>query len=540
MPFLQTIRQSAMGFIYPAEPALAKAHVPVARWEWGAVTMLGLLSLTFGLPNLSGPSLWHDELVHVFVAKSIAATGWPALPSGNFYPSSTAYNYLLALFVRFLGDDAFSVRLPSVLLGSLNTALFYFLCRTLLGRNVALWAAFFFATSPWQIGWARQARLYEFQVSSYLLLLICAWHYLVHPEYKVARRFGVVAILAYLAGILTSFHSILYLGAPGAFAFWALTQKYPHKSRYLTLIATASILGLATIVFFYLNPNPVDRAAVFETGIGGRLLDQLRTDRYYYFRFLSGNLSQGFFLLAILGSALMLVRRDPKSFWVLLAFWVPVLILTYLVGYRRHRFMFFAYPLYFALYAYALAWCLAVLKSYRRSLFHGMIAVVLVLFLGRLAFSEVQLLRDSMHAASGAHTTLATRHPQWKAPLAWVKTHRRDEAILTTTYLPVLYYLGAADNWFPNRYTRWEYQESGIEGLGSLDELKVFLEAHPRGFYIAESSRFTMWRHHGSLNNLGQEVEWVEAHMTFLKEASSDDVLVWRWDFTSNGKAQVP
>lgn len=523
-----------------AAPAIS-LDTPVARWEWGAVALMVLLSLGLGLPNLAAPSLWHDELVHVFVAKSIAATGWPALPSGNFYPSSTAYNYLLALFVRILGDDAFSVRLPSVILGGLNTALVYFLCRAWLGRNAALWAAFFFATSPWQVGWARQARLYEFQITSYLLLLWCAWRYFIHPEARRAAWFGAGAIAAYVAGLLTSFHSILYLGPPGAFAIVGLFRERAVKSRYSAAIATCTLLGLLTIAFFYLNPNPVDRAAVFETGIGGRLLDQLRTDRYYYFRFLGGNLSLGFFLLALFGSAVLLLRRDPKTFWLLLAFWVPVLVLTYLVGYRRHRFMFFTYPSYIMIYAYGLVMLLGVVRMYRRSLIHGVVALLAVLFLVRLAFSQAQLLGDSVDAAGGADTTLATHHPLWKGPATWVKVHRVDETILTTTYLPVQYYLGHVDNWFPNRYTKWEYQESGLEGLGSLDELKVFLRENPRGYFLAESSRFVMWRHYGELaQDLGREVEWVEDNMEFIKEASSEDVHVWRWNFEHNGAVLVP
>jgi 4-amino-4-deoxy-L-arabinose transferase-like glycosyltransferase len=538
---LLTLRHSIKELLRSIVAPAQSLDTTVARWEWGAVAVLVVLSLALGLPNLAAPSLWHDELVHVYVAKNIAATGWPALPSGNFYPSSTAYNYLLALFVGILGDDAFSVRLPSVLLGGFNTALVYFLCRNWLGRNTALWAAFFFATSPWQVGWARQARLYEFQITSYLLMLSLAWRFFTCPAPKAAPRFGIGAMLAYVIGLLTSFHSILYLGPPGAFAIFALLRSRVLKSRWSAAIATCTVLGLLTIASFYFNPNPVDRAAVFETGIGGRLLDQLRTDRYYYFRFLGGNLSLGFFLLALLGSAVLLFRRDPKTFWVLLAFWVPVLILTYLVGYRRHRFMFFAYPVYIMIYAHGLVVLLALLREYRRSLLHGAVALLVVLFLARLAYSQVQLMGDSVEAAAGADTTLATHHPRWKGPARWVKAHRADETILTTTYLPVRYYLGHVDNWFPNRYTKWEYQESGMEGLGSLEELKAFLQEHPRGYFLAESSRFDMWRYYGALvQDLGREVDWVEAHMAYIEEASSEDVHVWRWDFEENGVVHVP
>lgn len=541
MPFLHSLCQHAISLLGAmASPLRANAQ-PFARWEWGVVAGLVVLSLGLGLPNLAGPSLWHDELVHIYVAKSIAETGWPALPSGNFYPSSTAYNVLLALFVKCFGDGAVAVRLPSVLLGGLNTALLYGICRIWLGRSIAIWAAFFFATSPWQVGWARQARLYEFQITSYLLTLWCSARFLAGAGPRATMGYGLGAVAAYLTGLMTSFHSILYLGPPGAMALLALAQSKKLWSRAGGVVAACTVLGLATIAFFYLNPNPVDRAAVFETGLGGRLLDQLRTDRYYYFRFLGSNLSMGFFLLALLGSGILLTRRDPRGVWVVAGFWIPVLILTFLVGYRRHRFMFFAYPLYIVLFSVGLAGLIAALRLYRNSLVHGMAALLIVLFLVRLGLSEAKLLADSLEAARGADTTLATHHPRWREPAEWVKARRKDETILATTWLPAHYYIGHVDNWFPNRYTKWEYQESGLEGLGSLEELKAFLAEHPVGYFLAESSRFMMWRYHGDLvQDLGREVSWVETYMEFIPEASSEDVYVWRWDFRNGDDVVVP
>ncbi len=504
-----------------------------APWEWLVVAtgMLGTLAL--GLAHLGVPSLWHDELVHIYVSKSIAATGWPALPSGNFYPSSTAYNILLAGFVGLFGDDAFWVRLPSVLLASLNVALLYLVARSHLGRRVAVVALFLLALSPWHIAWARQARLYEFQVFSYLLLVIATWRYACSTHRRAQQLWGLGAMVAYIVGVLTSFHSILYLGPVGAYAILQTLIEKQWRSRHAVTIVACTVLGILTILWFRFNPNPVDRAAVFETGIGGLLLDYLRTDRYFYLRFLANNLSSGFLLLAFAGTGLLLWRTTPQKRLVVLAFWVPVLILTFLVGYRRPRFMFFAYPFYVLLSSVGLVGVLALVLRGRRSLLHGIVALLAVLFLGRLSLSLVDLTHQSLKTASGADVTLARRHPQWKKPTAWVKSHRTDEAILTTTFLPVYHYVGHVDNWFPNRYTRWEFQESGLEGLGSLEALKGFLEEHPRGFYIAEDSRFMMWRWHGDLiDDLGQEVFWVEAHMTRVDEACSDDVQVWAWDFT--------
>ncbi|MBX3179539.1 MAG: glycosyltransferase family 39 protein [Candidatus Hydrogenedentes bacterium] len=533
--FARELHALALAPLRPAPPALA-------RWEWAAIGLLAATALAFGLPNLGVPSLWHDELVHLYVAKNIAEVGWPALPSGNVYPSSTAYNYLLAAFVALLGDSEVAARFPSVLLAACNTLLVYFLARVWLGRPVALLAALLFATSPWQVAWSRQARMYELQVTAYLAFLYCAWRYFAGARAS-APYWGLGAVAAYLLGLLTSFHSILFLGAPGLFALGLGWRDRRRDTRWAWALTGCAALGAITIIALWLNPNPVDRAAVFQTGLGGTLLDQLRTDRYYYVRFFANNLSIGYLAVAILGAALLLWRRDRASIWVLLGFFVPLFVLTYLIGYRRFRFIFFAYPLYVMLGSCGLLALLGVLRGARRSLLHGLCAALIVIFLSRLAWSSATLLGDSLEAARGAHTTLAVRHPQWKLPTRWVRERRQPgEAVLTTTFLPVHHYVGHVDNWFPNRYTRWEYQESGLEGLDSLEALKAFLADHPRGYFIAEASRFLMWRHHGALvKDLGREVDWVETHMTRIDEACSDDVTVWRWDFLrDDGAVEIP
>ena len=51
----------------------------------------------------------------------------------------------------------------------------------------------------------------------------------------------------------------------------------------------------------------------------------------------------------------------------------------------------------------------------------------------------------------------------------------------TTSYLPVKYYAGRVNEWYPSRAVPWEAVESGLPGLPGLPELEVFVAAHPRG-----------------------------------------------------------
>ncbi len=507
-----------------------------------AVGSLIIIALSLALPNLGTASLWHDELVHVFVAKSIAATGAPVLPSGDFYPSSTAYNLLLAGVVRFFGDSATAVRALSALLSALNVLLLYFLCRKWQGRACAVLAAGLLALSPWHVSWAREARLYEMQITTYLLLLLCTWNAFEASQKKSAAAWTIGAIAAYIAGVFTSYHSILFLSAIGGYALLHFVQETVFsmqdnrsfwnvqtlKTRWTLALFLCLVLGLLTVIGFLYNPNAVDRSAVFETGLGGRMPDPQRQDRWLYLRFLWNNLSLGIFATALLGTMAAWRRNLSQTRYAAVAFWAPVLVLTFLIGYRRPRFMYFTFPFYQALVAYGLVYLASYIRRPKTAL-HSLGIALIILVFATVLRSQILLTQDSIQIARGAHTTLARRHPQWQKPCAYVREHMNEHAILTTTYLPVLYYVGRVDNWFPNRYRKWEVQESGLVGLETLEELQDFVAQHPSGFFLAEYDRFEKWSILEELPELQNELEWVQQHMHRIESASSTDVTVYAW-----------
>jgi hypothetical protein len=114
-------------------------------------------------------------------------------------------------------------------------------------------------------------------------------------------------------------------------------------------------------------------------------------------------------------------------------------------------------------------------------------------------------------------------HPQWRQPCTYVREHRNGAAVICTTYITALYYVGHIDDWYPSRVIVWEYIESGFDGMKSLDELKAFVAAHPRGYFIAEQRRFHVWPF------FKEDVAWVEANMKTINEASNSDITVYAW-----------
>ena len=517
--------------------AVADNEGGLAVWEWGTVLAAAALALALGFANLGAPSLWHDELVHAFVGKSIAETGRAELPSGVPYYSGTAINVILAGVIKFWGMSEAALRTPSVLIAGVNVVLTFFVLRPLLGPATAVIAAFAMALCPWTVAWSREARFYTLQQCLYLVTILAFWRLSEAVGARKAAGAAVVCVAAYILSILTSFHSILFLGGIGAYAIFMGLRQRRLKSGWTALVAGIGGAGILSLAGLALLMNNLDREAVLDRGgLGGQIVDLGRAHRLYYTHWLRLNLSNGFFALAMFGFAAMLIKEGRRGLYAALAFWAPIVILTFLIGYRRPRFMFFVFPFYVAASSYAmvvLAEWLRRPKPDRNRRFgfwiRRLAAALVLVFAIRLAWSGVLLMGDALDTASGAHLTLARRHPQWQGPCAYVKEHREDAVVVTTTYLPVLYYVGHVDNWYPSHDVWWEVDESGMAGLDRLEDFQRFVAEHPKGYFIAEWSRFERNVADIPWSDLSEDIAWVQANMTRIDEASTEDVSLYAW-----------
>lgn len=489
------------------------------------VLLAAAAALGLGLANLAEPSLWHDEAVHVFVAKSIADTGVSQHPSGVPYTNGMIYNWILAGFIKLGGWGEGVVRLPAVFAGAMNVVLVYLVARPLVGARAALIAAWMLALCPWTVSWSREARFYSMQQTFYLLTIGAFWLASTRTSWRPAICFGVCALLAYAAGLMTSFHSGLYLAPIGIFAVAMTVRNGFQRDRWMLIAVVCALIAVATFGFFALQMNPMDRDTVLNrSGLGGELIDELRASRWYYLRWLQQNLSTSLMILAGVGFVGLLLRRDRGAVFTVLAFWVPVLLLTFVIGYRRPRFMFFAFPFFLVAAAYGAQWMGSWLLREKEGLSARIVTLAVAVLSVRIVMSGIFLVGDSVTIASGADTTLARHHPQWRAPATYVRERLKpDEVVLTTTYLTTLYYVGRVDNWYPTRVLWAEVDEAGMDDLKGLEELQAYVAQHPKGYFLSD-----WWRFERS-PDMQEERRWVRENMTAHYEHSSGDITVWTW-----------
>ena len=135
-------------------------------------------ALTLRLAGLTSESLWYDEAWSVAIAReslawiaTLRVPGWPwPLP---YTGSGGGLLYHLVLhFWLALGQDPFTVRLLSALLGVAGVALAVVLGRDLLGEREGWAAGILMAASPLQVWYGQEARMYALFTC---LMLAAAW-----------------------------------------------------------------------------------------------------------------------------------------------------------------------------------------------------------------------------------------------------------------------------------------------------------------------------------------------------------------------------
>ncbi|MCC6477441.1 glycosyltransferase family 39 protein [bacterium] len=204
-----------------------------------------LVGLGLRLYDLSGESLWLDEIVtgnRVHESLRNILFGWDSETQGPIY----------YLWVKFwglaFGTSEFSLRLWSVIFGTLTIAAIYRLGKQLFSNAAALLAALFLAVHPYAIHYSQEARPYAlfllFSVLSYSLLISL----LRQHRWSVAWGFIFSAAGAFYTHVFGAF---LILSHVLIYYLFRTSAKYRGAGRYpRPYFWTAVILALICLPEF--------------------------------------------------------------------------------------------------------------------------------------------------------------------------------------------------------------------------------------------------------------------------------------------------
>jgi len=227
-----------------------------------ALVLIFALGAYLRLHDLGGPSLWHDEIVHVQAAESLATQPWYRHLTGvsevQGWRENGALYYGLQILGLRLAPGETGVRLLPALVGILALPLMALCGQLLGGRLVGLTATFLLAVAPLHVYFSREGRPY-----SLLMFLALALLYALLLKGSLGGR--VVAYAGCLAAAYVSIHS-----APILLAFLLLAAldyvrslREGHtllESPYVHYLLAAS-LAIALFYGLYMshskknNPN---------------------------------------------------------------------------------------------------------------------------------------------------------------------------------------------------------------------------------------------------------------------------------------------
>lgn len=181
--------------------------------------ILTMLALALRLYHLGYHDYWDDEIITAQAARPPLVTIYQTLSEYSIHPP---LYYMLVHFWRVLGDDIVTLRLLSVVIGTLCVPALYWLGSKLMSKPVGVLAAMIVALAPSHIVHSQQARMYPLitlLIILAMLLFVSAW------QRGGWYRWGWCGVLV-AAGFYTHVYvpfSIL------AFNVWAVWETYQQS-----------------------------------------------------------------------------------------------------------------------------------------------------------------------------------------------------------------------------------------------------------------------------------------------------------------------
>lgn len=239
------------------------------------------------------------------------------------------YYLLLHYAMRFLGNDAFTLRMISVLFSTLSVLVLYLLAKEFLSEGSALFSAFLLAISSYGSDFGLMIRPYPFVM---LLGLISTWVIVImtgtnKPYWK--NWLLLVYIITATAGLYSIYHFVFVIAFQMIFL---LSANIKNKSNLLTIIVAGVIIAVLYLpwlggflhqlrvatrsnYYFHGQANPLN---IFQAIITSNFTRSL-PGRYAYYKFFIAIFIS---VITLIGCVHILKRPKGKNLVVGIIFYV--------------------------------------------------------------------------------------------------------------------------------------------------------------------------------------------------------------------------
>ncbi len=287
---------------------------------WSAIIVITLIALGLRLYRFDTFSLWIDEM---YTLRDALIRDKPQLTFT-----------LTRLFTSQYGVSEWSLRLPSLLIGTITIPITWALLRKMFDPLVAIIAAAILAVSPWHIYWSQNARFYISIFLFYNLALVT--FYWATEDGKV--RWGWLALSTLLLGVAVADRITALVFVPVAVA-WLLIGPILRPSFHWKPVQLQKIGLFAAISFGIIAPlHTTQFSGFFSYFVGAS---------NYHPIMLVGRIAAWIgiplFITGVATTGYLAVKRSPAETIALLAAWVPLVALsviaTFTMTFPRYGFM---------------------------------------------------------------------------------------------------------------------------------------------------------------------------------------------------------
>jgi 4-amino-4-deoxy-L-arabinose transferase-like glycosyltransferase len=408
---------------------ISRLRVLIATFPWSKVyqssgqwlLLIVIIGVGLGLRvyNLDFMDLDSDENTSYDATRGILRIGAPIATSGIWYTRGPFYHYLLAIWLRIIGDSIANARFLSALWGTATLVLVYFFARKVTGFSwIALLITAVLAIDPWHLWYSRYIRFYPILQ---FMTIVCFWSFLNGFIEKAGRRYQLCFFIALTLSLLSQeinltllpvfFLGFLYFYRPFNFVNdWQIVL-----GSTMTLIIFIYNLGFAVIRLLTPLPALSDATASYL-----RLHFSNVTNLFAIFFVGPDRTHTLYSLFFFAGFIYFLHRRNETILFLFSSVFINLALVTLLTYDLAERYVYGIYPLYILLSIYSSICIVKTLGEKTQIILHN------ILPMKTIALSCVILLLSAnvefVRVLDGYQEALVRRNNQL---FEYIKTHRQ-------------------------------------------------------------------------------------------------------------------
>ncbi len=298
--------------------------------------------------SLNAPPFW-DELYHLLAARSWLTEGTFRIVDGE-YRRGAVVTITTGLMYRVFGESLFVARILPALFGCIWVLVVFLWTRRVAGRLEAWIVAVLLIGSSWMLELSGMVRFYSLHGITFWIGAIALWTAVRATGWRARLLWGGVAVAALYLACSIYLLSVIGVGGLVLWAFVTVLVELPKEKRGYALLAAAGLVAASVLVL--VGTGQLSVLLGYYAWSPKWAVGRWDSDLFYHrlFELFYPTL----YTLLPLGAAFAIARKPRVGTMALIVFGVVVLVASF-AGVKALRYVFYAVPFFFLIWAITVA-----------------------------------------------------------------------------------------------------------------------------------------------------------------------------------------